>query len=711
MKPYKKRKGNILYISVFLLAFILAGITAGIMYLKSLPSINQLNQYEPTLTSQIVSSDDVVIRTFGAYKYKKVSIDKIPDNLKKAIISVEDKNFYTHPGFDISALIRSALKNIRAGKIVQGASTITQQLARILFLSQEKTFTRKFKELVIAYRLEKTIPKDKILEMYLNNVYLGEGAYGVSAAAGIYFNKKIENLDLEECAMLAGLPQAPSLYSPYRNMKLAKERRFHVLKRMFEDGYLTKKEFKKAARSKIDIATRPKHNTLKKAPYFVDFVMRELRNKAGLTEQEVVQGGYKIYTTLNYKYQKAAEKSIKTNLKAWGLTKPEEQAALISYDVVSGQILAYVGGKDYSKSQFDRVSQAVRQPGSAFKIFVYTTAMEQGLTPFTVYPDVPIKIGDWEPQNYGREYRRKLPLYKGLALSSNVVAAQLIMTVGVRNVIKTARKMGITTPIEKDPTIALGSSGVKPIELATAYGVLANGGLKVKPYGIERIETSNGKVIYMAKNSYQRVLSIKTVAYMVEMMKQVVKYGTGRASNIGRPSAGKTGTTDGYKDAWFVGFTPDIVTAVWVGNDNNVPNGKITGGSVPAVIWRDYMKVATADKPPTDFMYPEIIVDTTYEPGIPEEKLQKILEQEEKDKQDEENTELINSDNSAETQNSILNKNNNKENKTSRQNPADAKSNEEFNLMPIPVKRIKVKPFIPVTSYPRGNRSVDTSGF
>jgi len=713
---YKNRKGNLLYIFVLLIAFVMAGITAGIIHLKSLPSIDQIEQYEPTLTSQITSNDNRVIRTFGAYNYKKVDIEKIPQELKYAIISIEDKNFYSHPGFDVVALVRSSIKNIKAGKIVQGASTITQQLARVLFLSQEKTFTRKFKELIIAHRLEKTLTKDKILEMYLNNIYLGEGAYGVAAAADIYFDKKVEELALEECALIAGLPQAPSLYSPHRNIELAKKRRAQVLERMLKDGYITEEQAEKAKDAEIKLSPKPQRNTLKKAPYFVDFVMRELRDRVGITEQEVVQGGYKIYTTLNYEYQKAAERSVQNNLEGWGLTEPEQQAALISYDVVSGQILAYIGGKDYSDSQFDRVSQAVRQPGSSFKVFVYTAAMEEGLTPFTVYKDIPVKIGDWEPQNYGRKYRRELQLYKALALSSNVVAAQVIMDVGVDKVIKTARKMGITTPMEYDPTIALGSSGVKPIELASAYGILANGGIKVEPYGIERIETANGKVVYVANNSYQRILGIKTVAYMVEMMKQVVKFGTGRASNIGRPSAGKTGTTDGYRDAWFVGFTPDIVSTVWVGNDNNTSTDDLIGGSLPAVIWRDYMKVITSNKPVVDFMYPEIIVDTSYEPGIPEEELEKIIEEEEKEKIEKENAEVINSENSSLSDEEFfkIDKNDKREIDINRKTPESSKEGEDkekFNPTPIPVKRIKVKKFTPVPPMPKKESPIGTSGF
>jgi len=695
-----------LVIFALFLAFMMAGIAAGFLYLRSLPSIDQIEEYEPTLTSQIVSSDGRIIKTFGAYKYKKVSIHKIPDYMKKAIISIEDKNFYTHKGFDIQALIRSTIKNLKAGRIVQGASTITQQITRIMFLSQEKTFTRKFKEIILAYRLEKTVSKDKILEMYLNNIYLGEGAYGLAAAADIYFDKTVSQLTLADCALLAGLPQAPSAYNPYRNMELAKKRRAMVIKRMFEDGHITKKQAEEAKESEIVLNLNREVNALKKAPYFVDFAMKELQEKAGLDEQEVIQGGYKIYTTLNYEYQKAAENSLVNNMKGWGLTESDEQAALLSYDVVSGQILAYIGGRDYSETQFDRVTLAVRQPGSSFKVFIYTTAMEQGLTPFTVYPDVPIKIGDWSPQNYGKKYRIELPLYKALALSSNVVAAKLIMDVGVEEVRKTAKKMGITTPIEKDPTIALGSSGVKMIEMATAYGVLANGGIKVEPYGVEKVETANGRVIYLAKNDYKRILDVKTVAYMVEMLKQVVKFGTGAASNIGRPSAGKTGTTDSYRDAWFVGFTPDIVTAVWVGNDNNTPTNRLTGGSLPAVIWRDYMKVITNSNPVMDFMYPEIIVDTKYEPGVHEDDLENLIKEKQAEDIEEISEEKVN-ENPKKTENSE-----NNEEDLSDIKIKDPGRIEEFNPVPVPVKRVKVKTIRPVP-VPESERkkSIDTLGF
>jgi len=601
IKKYSK-KGNCAIAVILIFAFLLAGIASGIIYLNSLPPISQLKNYQPTLVSQVVASDGSVIKTFGAYKYEKSSINEIPDNLKKAIIATEDKNFYTHKGFDPLALVRSTLSNLRAGHVVQGASTITQQLARILFLSSEKTFDRKLKELIIAYRLEKTLPKDEILEMYLNNVYLGEGAYGVAAASKIYFNKTPGELTLPEAALVAGLPQAPSIYSPYQNMKAAKNRRAQVLDRMVKMHYITEEVAQQAKEASIKLNKTNRPYSLNKAPYFMQYVMNELKDRAGLTEQEVIQGGYKVYTTLNMKDQIAAQNKVTNGLARWGLTKSYQQAALISLDAQTGKILAYVGGKDYGLSQYDRVTQAIRQPGSSFKMFVYATAMEKGLTPSSLIEDTPVSIGNWHPHNYGHKYRGKIPLYKALAISSNVAAVKLIMQVGVEDTISMARRLGLTTYIADDPTIALGSSGVRLIEMTSAYGALANGGVKVDPYAVERVEDSNGRVIYQVNtNNPRTVLDNRTVAYMVEMLRAVVQIGTGRAANIGRPAAGKTGTTDSYRDAWFIGFTPEIVTGVWVGNDNNTPTKKLTGGSIPTAIWADYMRVALANKPSAEF--------------------------------------------------------------------------------------------------------------
>lgn len=591
---------------IFMISIILAGLVAFKVYLMSLPPIQNLNSFKPNIVTKFYSEDEEVIKTFTAFTFSKVDLKEIPENLTKAIIATEDKNFYKHQGYDITGLARSTVVNVLAGHVVQGASTITQQLARILFLSNEKTFTRKIKELVIASRIEKTISKNQILEMYLNNVYLGSGAYGVEGASEVYFNKHVGDLTLAECALIAGLPQAPSVYSPFNDVKLAKERRNQVLKRMYKMRFITKDEYKQACEEKLHLNPLPEIYTLNKAPYFCDYVMKELE-KLGFDEVEISQGGYKVITTLDYKTQQKTNEAIVKNMRTWGLNGQNQQAAVFSFSPVDGRILAYAGGKDYSKSQFDRVTQAVRPPGSAFKPFIYAAALEKGLGPNDMLEDRPFTVGDWSPKNYNNKYRGNIPVYKALMISSNVCAARVIQYTGVRAVIQMARMLGITTPLEYDYTIALGSNGVKLYEITRAYGAFANGGFKVEPYSVERVESSRGQVIYQApKAKTSKVMDLNTAATLTAMLKTVILSGTGRAANINKPAAGKTGTTDDSKDACFIGYTPNVVTGVWVGNDDNTKNGKITGGTVPALIWKDVMVTATAPYGNVDFDYPEI---------------------------------------------------------------------------------------------------------
>ena len=586
-------------------ACILAAGVAFEVYLTSLPPIKNLDEFKPNIVTQFYSHDGEVIKTFTAYSFKKIDIQDVPEDFIHALIATEDKNFYKHHGYDITGLARSTVQNVLAGHVVQGASTLTQQLARILFLSNERTFDRKIKELVVAARIEKSVSKDKILEMYVNNVYLGSGAYGIEAAAQTYFGKHIGQLKLSELALIAGLPQAPSVYSPFNNMELAVQRRNQVLTRMYKMKYITKEQYESAKEAKVHLTAMPQFYTTNKAPYFCDYVLKELE-KLGFDETDISQGGYKVITTLDFDTQDAVNNAILKNLRNYGLTKANQQAAVFSFSPIDGRILAYAGGKDYTKSQFDRV-QAIRPSGSAFKPFVYAAAMEKGILPNDLIQDSPIKIGDWAPKNYAHKYRGQIPVYKALMVSSNVCAVRLIQDVGIRAVVQIARTLGISTPLEYDYTIALGSNGVKLFELTRAYGAFANGGYLVQPFAIERIETSRGKVVYRApKTRISRQLSLKTAAEMTAMLKTVIQRGTGAAANIGVPAAGKTGTTDDYKDASFVGYTPNIVTGVWVGNDDNSDMRSIQGGTVPALIWRDVMKVATKPYGNVDFNYPEI---------------------------------------------------------------------------------------------------------
>ena len=610
---------------------VLAAIAAFNIYLASLPPISNFEDIKPNPVTTIYSADGEVIKTFTAFKFEKVSIDKIPDYLKKAIIATEDKNFYHHRGFDTVGMIRSTLTNIASGEVKQGASTITQQLARILFLSNERTFDRKIKELIIAHRIEKTISKDEILEMYLNSVYLGSGVYGVSSAAKTFFDKDLSQLTLAEQALIAGLPQAPSIYSPFANKKAGLKRRNQVLRKMYRNKFITEDQMLKAQKEGLSLSNKPRIYSYNKAPYFIDFVLNELKN-IGFEEQEISQGGLKIYTTLDYKSQNAAQNVATSALSKAGLTKPANQVALFSFSPTTGRIYAYIGGKNYEQSQYDRVSKAIRPSGSSFKPFVYATALQQGVGVDNIIEDTPLTIQDWSPKNYGKKYRGKITIWQALAISSNVAAVRLIKKSGVDAVIQTAKEMGITTPLANDMTIALGSNGVKLYDMAVAYGAFANGGYRVRPYSVERVENSRGVTIY--ENSgpkIVKVINFETAAGMTYMLRKVVEIGTGKAANIAQNIAGKTGTTNDYRDAWFVGFTPDIVTGVWVGNDNNSKLPGITGGAMPARIFADYMKVAIKNFPTSVFDYPKLNGSNTLSPIKIEDVNENVDETEEKE--------------------------------------------------------------------------------
>ncbi|MBO5857928.1 MAG: transglycosylase domain-containing protein, partial [Clostridia bacterium] len=484
---------------------VLAAVAAFNIYLASLPPISNFEDIKPNPVTTIYSADGEVIKTFTAYKFEKVSIDKIPDYLKKAIIATEDKNFYTHRGFDTTGMVRSAITNIISGSVKQGASTITQQLARILFLSNERTFDRKIKELIIAHRIEKTISKDEILEMYLNSVYLGSGVYGVSSAARTFFDKDLSQLTLAEQALIAGLPQAPSIYSPFANKNAGLKRRNQVLKRMLRNKFITQEQMEQAQKEGLTLSNKPRIYSYNKAPYYIDFVLNELKN-IGFEEQEISQGGLKIYTTLDYKSQKAAQEATINALNGANLKKATNQIALFSFSPTTGRIYAYVGGKNYEQSQYDRVTKAIRPSGSSFKPFVYATALQQGISVDDIIEDTPLTIQDWSPKNYGKKYRGKLAIWQALAISSNVAAVRLIKKSGIDAVIQTAKEMGITTPLANDFTIALGSNGVKLYDMVVSYGAFANGGFRVRPYSVERVENSRGVTIY--ENSGPKIVKV-----------------------------------------------------------------------------------------------------------------------------------------------------------------------------------------------------------
>ena len=609
--PKKSGFGKLLtvagYVGIFGTVVVMAGAFALVSCLSSQPPIPNLDKYEPNIVTQFYSEDGQIIKTFAAYSYEKVKIKDVPQDFINALLATEDKNFYKHNGYDLWGMGRSMVSNVLAGHVVQGASTITQQLARLLYLSNEKSFDRKIKELFVAASIENSISKDKILELYVNNIYLGSGAYGIQAAAQTYFNKPLKKLSLPELALIAGLPQAPSVYSPYNNPKLAKKRRNQVLWRMYKMHYIDKKQFEEAKKAEIKLGVQSKSMTTNRAPYFCDYVLKELE-KLGYSEEEITKGGYKVTTTLNYQMQKAAGDAVPNRMKEFGLVGPKYQSAFFAYDHTNGKILAYVGGKNYAQSQYDRVTQAVRPPGSAFKPFVYAVALEQGYTPNDMLLDRPVKIGDWAPHNYGNKYRGEIPFYTALMISSNVCAARLIADVGTRSVIQLVRALGLTTPIANDSTIALGSNGVKLFEFTRAYSAFANGGYVTQPYSVEKIVSPRGKTLYEApKTKMYRELNYRTAAQMTAIMKTVITHGTGKSANVGAPAAGKTGTTNSNKDAYFVGYTPNIVAGVWVGNDDNSSSSKgVVGGTIPARIWHDVMAVAVQIFGKEDFSYPAV---------------------------------------------------------------------------------------------------------
>jgi penicillin-binding protein 1A len=545
----------------------------------------------------VFAADGSVILAYGKFRHQDVALDRISPHVIQALLATEDRRFYSHPGVDPISLLRAIARDIKNRKLLEGGSTLTQQLARTLFLSNERSFKRKIREIALAFKLEQRLSKREILELYLNTVYFGEGAYGVAAASEIYFNKKPADLNIEESALLAGMPQAPTLYNPLQNPKFAKDRRDEVLQNMVEAGKLDPDTAKRLQQKPLRLNPAASEVSAgDKAPFFNRYVLNQVKQQFDLDEQSFWQSGLKIYTTLDPHAQFLAARAVKAGSKQFGRLGPRQQAALITLNPRSGAILAYVGGKEYAVSQFDRVSQALRSPGSLFKVFTYTAAMEKGFEPGRVYLDEPISFGDWAPQNYDRRHLGYMTVARALAISNNVVAVKVLNELGPPAVIDVAQRMGLHATLDPNLALTLGGSGVTLLDITAAFSVLNNQGVRTEPYAIERIVDTSGREIYRRRGRKVDVLDRATVDTMVHMMTGVLEYGTGHAADIGRPAAGKTGTSDDHRDAWFIGFTPEVITGVWVGNDDNTPMPKMTGGSLPAIIWRNYMRAFLADR-------------------------------------------------------------------------------------------------------------------
>ena len=619
-----KKKGPFRSIRVMaaLVLVIIAGLMFGYIFAayQSLPEVG--NNMRPAVSSQVFDSQGKLITTLHSDQNRlPIDINKVPKNLQNAFIAAEDNRFYDHIGVDPIGILRAVVTNLTNRGIAQGGSTITQQLAKNAFLSQDQTLKRKIQEAILALELERKYSKKEILEMYMNQIYFGRGAYGIQTAAHTYFGKDVGDLTLAECAMIAGLPKSPNYYSSSVNEATA--RKNVVVGQMEKYGYITPSQAEEAKKSSLDIKQKSTSNTPDETAYFIDYVTQEIAQKYG--DDALYKDGLKIYTTLDTDKQHVAVQAMRhlpeTHTDDQGLTQP--QGAIISIDPKTGHILAMVGGR--GQDSFNRASMAVRQPGSAFKPFVYMTAMEHDMTPDTIMEDKKVEYGGWSPHNADNSYQGRMPLWKALALSVNTVAVQLADKVGPSNVIANAKKLGITTLVEDGSpnddnlaSAALGglTKGVTPLEMAAAYGAFANKGVYIKPTAIVKILDRNGNVLEDNSSDVQKtqVMSEKTAYEMTSMLEGVIVRGTGTAASIGRPAAGKTGTTDDNHDAWFIGYTPDIVTAVWVGDDTGSQSlGEIYGGTVPAQIWHDYMASAVSGTSADDFDVPAGMGKAYYE--------------------------------------------------------------------------------------------------
>ncbi|MDR3562686.1 MAG: penicillin-binding protein 1A [Negativicutes bacterium] len=608
--------------AVATIVFIVMVTGAGLGFLTAsihtMPSLK--GEIRPAASSQIYDINGKLITTIHSVEDRvPVSINKIPKDLQNAFISAEDARFYQHFGIDPRGIMRAVWSNVTTGDVSEGGSTITQQLAKNALLSQERTLKRKIQEAFLALQIERQFTKTEILEMYLNQIYFGQGAYGVESAAHVYFGKNVEDLSLAECAMLAGIPKSPNYYSPLNNLKAAKERQAVVLEQMVKYEYISQSTADQAKSKELKLVSRPA-GSISEASYFIDFVSQQLIDKYGA--DAVYKDGLKVYTTLDLDMQRAAEKAM-SQLPTYrtdtnGIKQP--QGALVAIDPHTGYIKAMVGGR--GNDQFNRAVLAERQPGSAFKPFVYLTAIESGMSPATIVDDSPVTFGSWSPMNYDGKSHGRVTLRSALEQSLNVVAVKLAQQVTPDKIIYYAQQLGISTLVtsgnvnDRNLAMALGglSRGVTPLEIASAYGVLANQGVRVEPVAIIKIVDRNGKVIEQNQPKEKAVVNERSAYVLTDMMRGVLTNGTGAGANIGRPSAGKTGTTNDYKDAWFVGFTPDLTAAVWMGFDTDGLLAGVTGGTIPATIWRDFMTAALANLPPRDFLRPSGIVSATISP-------------------------------------------------------------------------------------------------
>jgi penicillin-binding protein 1A len=596
------RKRHRLVLPLLLLAGVTVGVIAGVLWAVTteLPQIQALERFRPSEVTRVYSRDGVLLAELFAQKRDLVPLASMPDHLIQAILTIEDRSFYQHSGIDVRGILRAAVRDLAAGHFKEGASTISQQLTKTLFLTPRKTLMRKMREALLAFQLERRYTKDEILELYLNQIYFGSGAYGVESASRIYFGKPAADLTLAECALIAGLPKAPSRLSPLVNPDLALKRRNLVLRQMRLTGLISADEARLAAQQPFVAVNRPQR--YRRAPYFVDSVRRFLEDKIGAGR--LYQGGLTVRTTLDHRLQEVSEQAVANGLA--DLTArmrrriPDTrlpQAALVALDVYQGDVLAMVGGRDYGDSSYNRAVDARRQPGSAFKPLLFAYAIEQGHSQKDLVLDAPIVFRgadrgeDWRPENFTKDYKGEMTLRLALALSKNIPAVRLMETLGPASVAQFAYTLGITPPLASNLSLALGTSEVSLMDLTSAYAVFANEGHRITPFWVAEVLDAGGRRIWHHQRRRQPVMTRQAAAIMTDMLTAVIQEGTGRrARPLGSRLAGKTGTTNVYKDALFVGYSPLVAAGVWVGTDDFRSLGPGETGSRAALpIWTEFM--------------------------------------------------------------------------------------------------------------------------
>jgi penicillin-binding protein 1A len=582
------RKALRAVILLFLWTAILGGGGLGYFAL-TLPDTSELTHAERRPSVTIRAADGSLLTTFGDLFGQPLSLKEMSPYLPKAVLAAEDRRFYNHFGIDLFGLLRALVADLSAGHVIQGGSTITQQLAKNLFLTSERSLARKVRETLLALWLEHRFTKDQILEIYLNRVYLGAGTYGVDAAAHRFFGKSARHTTLYESAAIAGLLKAPTRFNPARDRDKAAARTAQILASMVGARAVTEGEAAAALKQGPSIAVAPNRPG---ARYFADWIADQLADFAGGGSRDLT-----VTTTLDVALQSEAEAAITETIARDGAKAAISQGALVALSP-DGAVRAMVGGRDYNESQFNRATQGQRQPGSAFKPFVYLAGLEAGLRPSDPFVDAPIRLGNWQPRDYTGHYQGEMSLAEGLAQSVNTIAVQVAQRAGIRNVVAVAHRLGISSDLAPEMSLALGTNEVNLLELVSAYAPFANGGAGVWPYGIAEIRDADGKVAFRRTGSgVGRVVSPEFAATMNEMLSGVISHGTGRSAALPRPAAGKTGTTQDYRDAWFIGYTADLVAGVWLGNDDNTPTNKVTGGTLPAQTWRRFMLAATRAMP------------------------------------------------------------------------------------------------------------------